>query len=516
MPAIYQVQFGPINPFQFTVAGAGSASASVNVVRGLDASVPTVPVSTVSSTVEVVPSPAGWGEVDDLAVIAQGDNTLTVRFTQVADDLGAAAKYNIRYRSPTITSELFGASNPYDLYIDTNLAAGVTKDYQILNLLPGTAYGVQVLPFRGTSGAADAFGSHSNVATGTTTSSAQLGTITNLSAGAGDSLVGLSWTPAANATTHQPQYKLQSSGTWTNFGSALGGSASSVTVTSLSNDSPYNFRVVAGNGSTTTISNVASATPFEPSGEWRANEPAGFTQIVDHNGDQIPGVGWVGPFQQVGSLTVESGATPSGDGQFLHASFPVGFDYDDSATSIWYPFPVGQQPKEVYCCLYLRVSSNFLWTSSFSKPGNRFFDYGPGGASANFHAEAILGETEAGDVRGQPFRLSLGVITGAPGVAEDLGSMKNNISGGFVQPGQFALYEYRLKREDPAGANNGEYEGWVNGTRVAFHNGVRYGNTGGNGRWTHTMWDINRGLNGPLTQSDSIDIDRLYVSGKDF
>lgn len=88
-----------------------------------------------------------------------------------------------------------------------------------------------------------------------------LGTIADLSATAGDTQVVLAWTAAANATSHQPQYRASGSGTWLDFGSALGGSATGVTVTGLTNDQAYEFSVVAGDGVTTTRSNVETATP---------------------------------------------------------------------------------------------------------------------------------------------------------------------------------------------------------------------------------------------------------------
>lgn len=97
-----------------------------------------------------------------------------------------------------------------------------------------------------------------------------LGTISDLSATAGDTQSILSWTAAANASSHQPQYRTTGSGTWLNFGSPLGGSATGTTVTGLVNTTDYDFRVVAGDGFTTTNSNVDTATPVAGAG----GEPA--------------------------------------------------------------------------------------------------------------------------------------------------------------------------------------------------------------------------------------------------
>ncbi len=90
-----------------------------------------------------------------------------------------------------------------------------------------------------------------------------LGTPANLTATPGDGQSSLSWVPAANATSHQPQYRAVGSGSWLDFGSALGGSASSVDVTGLTNGQEYEFRVVASDGTSTTTSNTDTATPAE-------------------------------------------------------------------------------------------------------------------------------------------------------------------------------------------------------------------------------------------------------------
>jgi len=71
----------------------------------------------------------------------------------------------------------------------------------------------------------------------------------------------VTWTAPSGATSQQPQYKQTSSGTWLDFGSALGGTAGGVTYTGLSNGISYDFRVQATDGNTTTLSNEVTATP---------------------------------------------------------------------------------------------------------------------------------------------------------------------------------------------------------------------------------------------------------------
>lgn len=97
-----------------------------------------------------------------------------------------------------------------------------------------------------------------------------LGTITDLSATAGVESAVLAWTPAANATSHQPQYS-DDGETWANFGSALSGSADGITVTGLTASVEYSFRVIASDGSTQTISNTDTATP-QAAPEWASGQ----------------------------------------------------------------------------------------------------------------------------------------------------------------------------------------------------------------------------------------------------
>ena len=91
-----------------------------------------------------------------------------------------------------------------------------------------------------------------------------LGTITNLAATAGDTQVTLNWTAASGATSQQPRFATASGGPWTNFGAALSGTATTVTVTGLTNGTLYFFTVTATDGATTTTSNEVSATPKLP------------------------------------------------------------------------------------------------------------------------------------------------------------------------------------------------------------------------------------------------------------
>ncbi len=79
----------------------------------------------------------------------------------------------------------------------------------------------------------------------------------------GDPSVDLAWTPATNASSHQPQYRQQGASAWQNIGGIFSGTASSVTVTGLSGGITYEFRVLAYGTDTTptqTTSNTVTGT----------------------------------------------------------------------------------------------------------------------------------------------------------------------------------------------------------------------------------------------------------------
>ena len=102
------------------------------------------------------------------------------------------------------------------------------------------------------------------------------------------STVNLTWTPAPNAASHQPQYRAQGAATWNNFGSPLGASAGSVAVTGLSAGTVYEFRIRA-NGSNTspleTYSTIATATTASAGAETISTSGSTYTLTQPAGGD---------------------------------------------------------------------------------------------------------------------------------------------------------------------------------------------------------------------------------------
>lgn len=264
--------------------------------------------NTESNEESATPTSAAVTDPDDLTsttIVGVTDTTITVSWTVGDDGTGNPASATFRYGSPTID---WGSAQPTEVFIPYTThgkGIGETATMQFTGLTPGTTYQVQGLNYRGTPNIDAVYGDIANSTTDsdTTSGSATLGTITDLSSLAGDTEVALTWTPAANATAHQPQYRQSGSPTWLDFGSALGASASGVTVTGLTNGVEYECRVEATDGSSFTYSNIVSEIPDEVSGsELWVDEPAGLTEETELDLTD----------ETIGALSVGNDAFPGG------------------------------------------------------------------------------------------------------------------------------------------------------------------------------------------------------------
>lgn len=465
--------------------------------------------STTSGTVQATPTAgSGFGTVSDLTVTAQTDTTMTVEWTQVDDGTGNPAKYAVRIRTPTIDSDTWGEAFPSNIDVDTNLAIGVTKSVQFTGLTAGTGYGAMLIPFRGPTGDADAFGSFSNVATGTTTGTSALGTISDLSASPGDGQVGLSWTPADNATSHQPQYKLSSSGTWLDFGSALGAGASDVTVTGLTNDSGYDFRIEASDGVTTTTSNVESATP---SASAFPNEPAGFTQLRVWDGTALVPSGWseadTGPAKH--SREPESGL-PSGYTHLYRHTYPQGMSLLGKGTEFlstggggWF----SSDTKRLYIHFRLRPDANWVGHPT----GTNKVVYFGSNSGNGFANEFFFKMKGAGSNTLVPEVHLQDPSPGAPGTKV----FSRNVGSATIPRGQFTRVEILCQAND-VGVANGTLKVFIDGSLSIDYSGSdAWFEFFEDDRFTGFKFDSIYGgqSSGTLDAEQVMDIDDIYASG---
>jgi len=119
------------------------------------------------------PPPGTPGTVNDLAVAAATDSSLTLSFTEVSDGSGLPSSYEVRLAPGAIS---WGGAAPVTTgTCATPLAGttvGATRTCVVLGLAASTAYQAQIVAFRGTLNGNATFGSLSNVAGGTTAAAA--------------------------------------------------------------------------------------------------------------------------------------------------------------------------------------------------------------------------------------------------------------------------------------------------------------------------------------------------------
>jgi hypothetical protein len=299
--------------------------------------------------------------VDDLAVSdeTQSDE-LSFTFTQCGDGTGNPASYACRIRSPDISTETWGQAFDSQVYIDTDLAIGVEKTVVFEGLAAGTTYQAMLIPFRGPTGSAEEFGEFTDPVSGTTSGSAALGTISDLAPFPGDAQVGLVWTPAVNATFHQPRFNPDGAG-YEDFGSPLGAGVGNVTVDGLTNADPHAFIIRAGDGSTTTDSNEVEATP-QAAGE-RLGEPGGMTQLITTNDfltGTLPGAaGWQLILKGPDASIVADATSPGVGDNVMQITYNQGISGSSDTDFIMNQADFPSNTQHLYFDYHFKPSSNF-------------------------------------------------------------------------------------------------------------------------------------------------------------
>lgn len=211
-----------------------------------------------------------------------------------------------------------------------------------------------------------------------------LGSPGNLVATPGDEEVVLTWTAAGGASSQQPQYRETGGEEWSSFGEALGGTAVTVTVTSLVNDTGYDFRISATDGVSTTYSNTATGTPeaagvepfdsFDFDAMTTGQKPSNGTYVTW--GSQTPSA----PFQV--SEDIARSGTKS-------LKFPVNGDNNEGN------FTLGQDLSEVWLEYYLYHPDGTEGISGIAE-----YQHGADGSSENDKFFRLWGEeyTDRGKV----------------------------------------------------------------------------------------------------------------------
>src|SRR5437899_10939979 len=119
------------------------------------------------------PPPAAPGAVTDLAIAGVTDSSATLSFTEVSDGTGQPASYDIRFAAGTIS---WGSATSVTQGSCKTPVAGTSvgsrRTCTVLALSSSTAYGFQLVAYRGTLGADAVLGALSNTVSGTTAAGA--------------------------------------------------------------------------------------------------------------------------------------------------------------------------------------------------------------------------------------------------------------------------------------------------------------------------------------------------------
>ena len=138
-------------------AGSATVTATSGGITG---------TASVTVTAPVITKP---GTVVDLAVAGVTDTSATLSFTEVNDGTGSPASYDVRFAvSPLSWGSAPAVTRGVCATPLAGKAIGGKRTCTVLGLSPATAYGFQLIAFRGTLNVNAVFGSLSNSASGTT------------------------------------------------------------------------------------------------------------------------------------------------------------------------------------------------------------------------------------------------------------------------------------------------------------------------------------------------------------
>lgn len=157
------VTWSTSNSAVVTVSGTGFATAvgsgSVQIIATSGGKQGTASVTVAASQV-TAPE-----RVSDLTVASVTDTSATLSFTEVSDGAGLPASYEVRYAADSISwgSATTVARGTCATPV-MGTAIGAKRTCTVLGLLPSTAYGFQLVAFRGTLNVDAVFGALSNTA----------------------------------------------------------------------------------------------------------------------------------------------------------------------------------------------------------------------------------------------------------------------------------------------------------------------------------------------------------------
>jgi len=375
------------------VTGVGAGSATGTATSEGQSGTATI---TVTAPPPPPPPPAAPGAVTDLAIAGVTDSSATLSFTEVSDGTGQPASYDIRFAAGTIS---WGSATSVTQGSCKTPVAGTSvgsrRTCTVLALSSSTAYGFQLVAYRGTLGADAVFGALSNTVSGTTAAGAPK-PVASVTVSPTSASVTVGGTQQFTATLRDASGAVLTGRTvtWTSTALNVATVSAGGLVSALLAGTTTITATSEGKSGTATI--TVTALPPPPSGSW-PNEPVGFSLIGDYGfGDVIPvtsdpialgSSGWQAQWNPVGNGTLisDGGAAFSPSGVY-QVKYPVGF-VDGTAPST-VEHPLSTRTTELYWGFWWKPSNPFqsdasgvnkiafIWTPS----GNTdllYFDLSP-------------------------------------------------------------------------------------------------------------------------------------------
>src|SRR5205809_257381 len=415
---------------------------------------------TATVTVTAPPPPTSApSAVTDLAVAGTTDSSVTLSFTEVNDGTGNPAGYDVRYAAGAIS---WGSATEVSRGTCATPMAGTTigarRTCTVVGLSASTAYGFQLIAFRGTLNVNAVFGGLSNVASGTTAAGAPQPVASGVVSPTTAS-VGVGGTQQFTATLRDASGNVLTgrATSWTSRVQSIATVSAGGLVTALLAGTTTITATSEGQSGTATMT-VPVLPP--PSTGW-PHEPAGYRVITDYDMHALNDGGWLNSYpSQLGSgisLASVAGAPASAPTVWQFA-YPAGYSGGSAPGTEYYPISA-PYPTALYVA--------FLWNPSYPSQGhssgvNKLMFVYAGGPPAGLIIK-MLG-TGSG-----PFRTQ---------VTTEFGTTTNwNENVGSSSPlalGQWHRIEMFLNYA------GGVLQWWVDGVLVGSYTGIGYPNSGFN------------------------------------
>src|SRR5438093_1501743 len=477
------------NPSVASVSGSG-------LVTGLAAGSAVITAmsegKTGTATLTVVappPPPGAPGAVTDLAVAGATDTSVTLSFTEVSDGAGQPASYDVRFAvAPISWGSATAVARGTCATPLAGSAIGTKRTCTVLGLSASTAYGFQLIAFRGTLNVDAVFGSLSNVASATTAAGTPK-PVASVSVSPGSASVAVGGTQQFTATLKDANGNVLSGRTvsWSSSAPLTATVSGTGLMTGLAAGTSTVSATSEGQGGTASLA-VTADPPPPPAGTW-PHEPSSAAVIGDQPFNTLTtSDGWsiVDNTNGWGSI-VSDGTAPFSPTGVLQYLYPVGFTGGTGPAAEWHGLPGLSQ---VFVGLWWKVSNPWQ------------------GHASNVNKIAFLFPGSGGDMYiamygtpGGPYELK--VIPQFPGLPSNW--LEPNVAHVPVQLGTWHRIEWLINY------NGGVVQWWLDGQLIGSYTGVPFPSGTMTEFKMSSTWG---GIGDSKSETDYYWFDHAHVSGR--